>query len=341
MSHLADLLAPKLPAGMTIPEPLERAWTSMEEQGWGFENRHGYFLTPYAGTTQLGIVFSPTESLTGWFEPGEPGHDRLFPLGQTDGTGSFAALWLDPSDVIRFVMLGSEGERLSLADDAVDFLRLLAVGYLELNDYALPEEPSEEDEESVAALAPFRAWVETEFGVEVPAQWEVREPDPFDAWVAEVKNEEPEPVRAATAFVAPEVNTSEVIAACLDLFDEPRIEGIQFGRLRGFRRTTAAWGHELLVIETKEPGNSTDVATLARLMSDVRAAFAARWGPPRAEAPAAGSWAANKMEVTWIQHVDLWPVTDDVVVALFTSAEEGLQIAAVVSPAAIDAKERF
>lgn len=341
MSHLADLLAPKLPDGMTIPEPLERAWTWMEGQGWGFENRNGYFLTPYAGTAELGIVFSPTESLTGWFEPDEVGHDRLFPLGQTDGTGSFAALWRDPSDAIRVVVLGSEGERLSLADDAVDFLRLLAIGYLELNGYVLAEEPSDEDEESVAALAQFRAWVETEFGVEVPAHWEVREPDPFDDWVAEVKNEEPEPVRAATPFVAPEVNTSEVIAACLELFEEPRIERIQFGRLRNLPRTTAAWGHELAVIDTPEPGSPADVAALARVMSDVRAAFIAQWGTPRAEAPAPGSWAANKLEVTWIQHVDLWPVTDDIVVALFTSAEEGTQIAAVVSPAAIDEKERF
>ncbi|MBS3177832.1 MULTISPECIES: hypothetical protein [unclassified Pseudoclavibacter] len=214
MSHLADLLAPKLPDGMTIPEPLERAWTWMEGQGWGFENRNGYFLTPYAGTAELGIVFSPTESLTGWFEPDEAGYDRLFPLGQTDGTGSFAALWRDPSDAIRVVVLG------------------------------LP-------------------------------------------------------------------------------------------------RTTAAWGHELAVIDTHEPGSPADVAALARVMSDVRAAFIAQWGTPRAEAPAPGSWAVNKLEVTWIQHVDLWPVTDDIVVALFTSAEEGTQIAAVVSPAAIDEEERF
>ncbi|PPF47237.1 hypothetical protein C5B85_02930 [Pseudoclavibacter sp. AY1F1] len=191
MSHLTNLLAPKLPDDISIPEPLERAWSWMESQGWGFENRNGYFLTPYAGTAELGIVFSPTESLTGWFEPDEPGYDRLFPLGQTDGSGSFAALWLDPSDAIRFVVLGSEGERLYLADDAVDFLRLLAIGYLELNDYVVVEEPSEEDEESVAALAPFRAWLEAEFGVDAPARWETREPDPFDAWVAEVKNEEP------------------------------------------------------------------------------------------------------------------------------------------------------
>lgn len=226
MSHLSQLLTPKLPAGLAIPDPLERAWLWMEAQGWGFENRNGYFLTPYAGTAELGTVFSPTESLTGWFEPGEPGHDRLLPLGQSDGTGSFAALWLDPSDTIRFVVLGSEGERPYLADDAVDFLRLLAIGYLELNTYALPEEPAEEDEESVVALAPFRAWVEAEFGVEVPPRWAVPEPDPFDAWVAEVKNEEPEPARVALPFVDPDADASDVIAACSDLVGSPQIAAV-------------------------------------------------------------------------------------------------------------------
>lgn len=158
----------------------------MEANGWGFQNQHGYFLTPYAGTAELGIVFSSTETLTGWFEPGEPGHDRLFPLGQTDGSGSFAALWRDPSDSIRFVVLGSEGERLYLADDAIDFLRLLAIGYLELQSYALQEEPAEDDDESVAAVADFRAWVAEEFTVDVPSHWSIREPDPFDTWVGAI-----------------------------------------------------------------------------------------------------------------------------------------------------------
>jgi len=190
MSRLAELLQPSVPAGITIPEPLERAWSWMEAQGFGVETPHGYFLTPYAGRAQLGIVFSADESLAGWFEPGEPGHDRLLPLGQSDGSGSVAALWLDPSDDPRFVVLGSEGERRYLADDAVDLLRLIAIGYLELNDYSLPEEPDEdEDGESVAALADLRAWVASEFGVEVPPHWELREPDPFDAWVGEVKGE--------------------------------------------------------------------------------------------------------------------------------------------------------
>lgn len=346
MSNLAQLLTPKLPNTMTIPEPLERAWTWMEAQGWGFENQHGYFLTPYAGTSELGIVFSPTESLTGWFEPNEEGHDRLLPLGQTDGTGSFAALWRDPGDALRFVLLGSEGERLYLADDAVDFLRLLAIGYLELDSYAIVEAPIEDDEESVAALADFRAWVEREFEVTVPSHWSLREPDPFDAWVAEVKGEgvaqslEPASTAAAAAasvpFVAPSVDVAAVVGTCTSLFDAPRIDGIRFGRLNGFHHTAAAWGHELAVIDEREPSGLEEETALAKIMSDVRSAFVAKWGTPRSKAPVKDSWAANKLVVTSIQHVDLWHVDDDLVVALFTSATEGQQIAAVVSRDAVD-----
>lgn len=343
MSKLSKLFAPNLPPGMSIPEPLDRAWTWMEAKGWGFENTNGYFLTPYAGTAELGIVFSPTETLTGWFEPEEIGHDRLFPLGQTDGTGSFAALWRDPSDEPRVVVLGSEGERLYLADDAVDFLRLLAIGYLELNSYSIDEAPIEDDEESVAALAEFRAWVEQEFDVSVPPQWSVLVPDPFDAWVSEAKGEEPEleagdpaPAPAAAPFSLPSVDVDVVVEACKSLFDEPRIEGIRFRRLNGLRLTTGAWGHELDVIEEREPAGLDEETALARVMSDVRSAFVVEWGAPRAEAPAKDSWVANKLVVTSIQHVDLWPVGDDLVLALFTSATEGTQIAAVVSAAAVD-----
>lgn len=342
MSRLAELLQPSIPAGITIPEPLERAWSWMEAQGFGVETAHGYVLTPYAGRAELGIVFSATESLAGWFEPGEPGHDRLLPLGQTDGTGSFAALWLDPAGVQRFVLLGSEGERLHLADDAVDLLRLVAIGYRELNDYSLPEEPDEdEDGESVSALADFRAWVGTELGVEVPPHWEVREPDPFAAWVAEVRGESPFEPAPAAAVTAPEVDPAEVVAACEELLTEPGIEGIRFGRRRGFALTTAAWGHELEVIHDSGESESGNAALVAGPIAAVRAALVARWGEPRPAAAVERSWAADFADVHRIDTVDLWDVADDVVVGLFSSVEEWTQVAVVVERRAVDSAHRY
>ncbi|MFY7065909.1 hypothetical protein ACOQFV_08605 [Nocardiopsis changdeensis] len=185
MTHMTDLLTPHLPAGITLPEPLERAWAWMEAQGFGFTNEHGYFLTPYPGDRQLGVVFSPGESLTGWFEPGKPGHGDLVPLGEISGDGGMCLLWND-SGTTRFVALSSDGEAFLLADSAVDFLRLIAIGYDDLPFSELLTGPPEEDE-AVEALAPFRAWVEAEFGTEVPAHWHTADPDPFNTWVSALK----------------------------------------------------------------------------------------------------------------------------------------------------------
>lgn len=188
---MTELMTPALPAGTVLPEPLTRAWAWMEARGFGLTNENGYFLTPYPGDRQLGVVFTPGESLAGWFEPGEPGHGDLVPLGQIAGDGSLCALWND-SGATRFVALGSDGEAFLLADSAVDFLRLIAIGYSEIPfPDCLAEPPGEEDADAVAAHAPFRAWVEEEFGVEVPRHWRAVEPDPFDAWIDRVKGEAP------------------------------------------------------------------------------------------------------------------------------------------------------
>lgn len=186
MPRMTDLLTPGLPAGTTLPEPLTRAWAWMEAQGFGLTNKHGHFLTPYPGDRQLGVVFSPGASLTGWFEPGEPGHDDLVPLGEIAGDGSQCLLWND-SGTARFVALGSDGAAFLLADSAIDFLRLIAIGY---TDIAYPEfltgPPDEED--AVQALAPFRTWVEAEFDVKVPEHWRAADPDPFDTWITHLKD---------------------------------------------------------------------------------------------------------------------------------------------------------
>lgn len=341
MSRFAELLAPSLPAGLRIPEPLDRAWAWMESQGWLREIRGGQYLTPYAGIAELGIVFSPQETLAGWFEPGETGHDRLVPLGQTDGTGSFAVLWLDPSDTVRFALLGSEGERLYLADDAVDFLRLLAIGYLELHEYSLDEEPVEDDEESVAALAEFRAWVTAEFGVQVPAQWSTRDPDPFGDWVAEVRQEEPVPARTfgdGPVFDGPEVSPADVVAACEELMARPFVEGIDFGRQHGIPLISAPWGHELKLVQASAAFRPEHAPLVADRMEAVRAAFVERWGAPRTRSAKSrfdgGTWVENRLDTDKIAQAELWDVAGGLVVVLITSAEEGSQLAAVISTAA-------
>ncbi|MBR8744977.1 hypothetical protein [Nocardiopsis sp. MG754419] len=184
MSRLRTLLTPALPPGMSIPEPLERAWTWMEDQGFVVAHGSGHFVTPYAGTRQLGIVFSPGQHLGGWCEPGEPGHDHLLPIAEIAGDGSQCVLWND-AGTVRFAVLGSDGETFLLADSAVDFLRFVAIGYDEVP-YAEYLAGPPEEEEAVEAHAAFRRWVESEFDVEVPAHWRVAEQDAFHAWCAKV-----------------------------------------------------------------------------------------------------------------------------------------------------------
>lgn len=119
-------------------------------------------------------------SLVGAFEPGDPGFDQLMPIAETSGDGGVGALWLDQG-TLRFVSLGSDGENIVLANSAVDFLRLISIGLVDLNSWDLELEP--EDEDAVDALAPFREWVETEFDTTVPETWSIEDPDPFADWV--------------------------------------------------------------------------------------------------------------------------------------------------------------
>ena len=186
MSRMTDVLTSKLPENFTIPEPLERAWSWMEQQGWGRGDGNGYVLTPYAGELQRGVVFLADQTLDGWFEPDEPGFERMVPLAEISGDGGVGVAWRDDDGEVRFGGFGAFGPFL-LANNAVDFLRLIAIGHIELNSMLRTLEP--EEEESVAAHAEFRAWVSSEFDVEVPATWTQADPDPFAAWYERVKSD--------------------------------------------------------------------------------------------------------------------------------------------------------
>jgi hypothetical protein len=115
-----------------------------------------------------------------------------------------AALWLDDDRQTRVVHLGSgSGSLLTcvLADNGVDFLRLLAIGYTEIcwhEEFAAPPEPWDEDGDTVNA--PYRDWVRRTFAAAIPetALEIVREPaemgdpaahDSFCRWVNDLQNE--------------------------------------------------------------------------------------------------------------------------------------------------------
>jgi len=155
MSRFAEALAVQHPDhGIAIPEPLERAWAWCEAQGWGIQRESAYYVTPYAGSRRLGVVFDSGATLDGWFEPGAPGADRLLPFADLDSSGGVAALWRDDAGETRVVGLGGEGEVGILAEAAVDFLRLGALG-LDAGGNQL--DGSAGEGEARAAHAPFRA----------------------------------------------------------------------------------------------------------------------------------------------------------------------------------------
>ncbi|GAA3541637.1 hypothetical protein [Nocardioides daeguensis] len=203
-------LSPSLPAGLEVPDELEQAWCWMEDQGWSIASDHGYFLAPYAGHrvsgAVFGAVFGAVEGfLDLWLVPGFP-VDRLATIGTIGSDGSAAAIWLDDERALRFVGLGADGEAYLLADSAVDFLRLVAVGHRELTADELGLPP---DDESVAALAPFRSWVEATFDVVVPAEWPAVGDDEFTDWVERASGATPP---AALRQVPDDSPAAEVLA---------------------------------------------------------------------------------------------------------------------------------
>ena len=189
-----------LPDDLAVPDEMIRAWAWMEANGELHQRDDSdgrTFLTPYTGERQLGIVFDSGATLTGWFGDEEVEARvarRVLPFAEISGDGGIGALWLDDDGATRFVALTTDGETFVLADSAVDFLRLVAVGYDELRSWTIGTDVAELDPEEddfllecVEALAPFRSWVEQEFGTTVPTAWSQVDPDDngFATWINE------------------------------------------------------------------------------------------------------------------------------------------------------------
>ncbi|MFW6599147.1 hypothetical protein ACQBAU_01570 [Propionibacteriaceae bacterium Y2011] len=260
MSQMGDQLRPHLPEGFAVPEELERAWTWMEEQGWGQTNAHGYFLTPYAGELQLGIVFTPDATLEGLVESDTPGADQLVAIAEIAGDGSTGALWRNDAGAVRFVGLGSEGEYFLLADSAVEFLQLIAIGYRDLSTYVLGLPP--EDDEAVEGHAAFREWVTETFGVEVPDEWPAVGSDEFTAWMEAKLGIEPEPTPDPPTGGATDVAGGvEVVLAALGAGDRDRavLDLVQAAGITPDPEELAAGGVRRLAKQLRSVGVEIDV----------------------------------------------------------------------------------
>lgn len=199
--------------GFDFSEPLRLLFEWVEKQGYVVTGSDGDLYGALSGDARVGTAvelrgYTTEETVSytrSWFgQVAEDPAPRLWPFAQTGGEGSMAALWLDDERQTRIVHLGSgSGSLLTcvLADNAVDFLRLLAIGYQEIcwnQEFALAPSPWDDDGDVINR--PYRDWLHHTFSVAIPqtALEIVREPaemgdsatqDPFCRWVNDLQEQ--------------------------------------------------------------------------------------------------------------------------------------------------------
>ncbi len=174
---------------MTLPEPLALLFDWIEERGLVFERNGAAVGTLFSvdainagrtdterpGGVYIEFFAEGNDNLHYWFGVDDPAIiDRVSVIGKTGADGSMVALWFDGA-ATHIVHMGSgSGSTMVclLGDDAVDFLRLLAVGYDEIcwnEDYDKTiEEAFQAARLIVHPNDAYRDWVVATFGVTIP-----------------------------------------------------------------------------------------------------------------------------------------------------------------------------
>jgi hypothetical protein len=186
-SLLGQQISSTLCPGMVLPPPLELLFRWIEARQCFVDTPNGRigFLFPEAGMkqgwtdhgrpggTDIGFAAEGNVNLRYWFKTTDPQvMSRLCVFAKSGGDGSMAAFWLADDGTQKIVHLGSGSGSVTLcvlADDAVDFLRLLAIGYDEIcwgNAYSQP--PNVNGEFLVEPNLPFRDWVVDTFHTNIP-----------------------------------------------------------------------------------------------------------------------------------------------------------------------------
>jgi hypothetical protein len=190
MSVLGNQIKRTLLPGMHMPQPLELLFEWIEDNKLFIDTANG----------RLGFLYPEEQLKAGWTETERPGgtniefaaegnvnmkywfgHERAEVLNRvcvfakSGAEGSMAAFWLDEDGKQRIVHLGSGSGSILvcvLADDAVDFLRLLAIGYDEIcwNDaFSMPPNADlSADRLYVHPNRQFQSWVKNTFLVAIP-----------------------------------------------------------------------------------------------------------------------------------------------------------------------------
>lgn len=189
---LLQQLENSLPKGMQIPEELRQLYQWIENNGYYSENegiRYGY-LYPQDKLREswkeeereggTDIAFSVLknidreEVLENYYKKHKDEvRRRLLVFAQSGADGSECALWLDDEGRTQIVHIGSgSGSMMTciLVKNALDFLRLLAIGYDEIcwdEDYPLPPN-SNKDNTFVHPNTQYQEWVQNTFHTTIP-----------------------------------------------------------------------------------------------------------------------------------------------------------------------------
>ena len=179
----ADEVISSFPDGLLPPEPLVSFFRWQEANGLDRNANGERYALIDPGQPDECMFVQPVDPRCAetWLDTADEAQQmRLAPFIRTGGDGSVAALWRDDDGKQRIVHMGSgSGSTMLcvLVDDAVDFLRLLAIGYDELcwpKDFSKTPESvyqsqfDEPDDPPYRSRTKLRAWVEKEFGVRVP-----------------------------------------------------------------------------------------------------------------------------------------------------------------------------
>ena len=220
---LLQQLENALPEGMQIPEELRKLYQWIEDNGYYMDAkgvRYGWLFPEdkikesWTDNERIGgtmITFNVDEESyrnelleIQYKEHLDEVKRRLLVFARSGADGSECALWLDDEGRTQIVHIGSgSGSMMTciLVKNALDFLRLLAIGYDEIcwdEDYPLPPN-SNKDNTFVHPNTQYQEWVQNTFHTTIPKiGLEVVTPhsmddeatdDPFLNWFYEMTDE--------------------------------------------------------------------------------------------------------------------------------------------------------
>lgn len=222
MTRLQNEISRTLLPSMSVPRALKLLFSWIESNGLFIDTDNGQrtgFLFPQdeleskwtdterPGGTIIKFFGEGNVNLKYWFGHEDPEVlNRLCVFAKTGADGSAAAFWLDSEGKQKIVHLGSgSGSTLVcvLADDPVDFLRLLAIGYDEIcwNEEfsSRPNANLVDGDCFVHPNTKYQQWVIDTFSVAIPntaseivkcpsEMGDLKSEDPFCQWLNKMFN---------------------------------------------------------------------------------------------------------------------------------------------------------